>query len=251
MKKTNTAPPLDRLQQTTAPPVATSTSTPRKPNVYSRLSDPKSYTGFSKKRRPKWMGSTRSVTSTSSGTSGANALAPSPIPDLVERPASTLSVSEKLHGDPNDPHTLLKAIFHYYCRFGRTGSRDNLNFVKLCRDSPDLLGPSLSKTDVDLIFVRSKKKGERRINYTRFLDALGMIAIQKYGDMALKASVPKLLEAYLAYLPCLLELTDGETVQAVWQKRADHNESIVTSEAVSSPKSPLFSIARPNNLSTT
>ncbi|CAI5722082.1 hypothetical protein KXD40_004544 [Peronospora effusa] len=284
MNKTNTAPPVDRLQQTTAPPVATSTSTPRKPNVYSRLSDPKSYTGISKKRlkanghdltervvhnlsnanlkydasRPKWMGSTRSVTSTSSGTSSANALAPSPIPTLVERLASTLSVPAKLHGDPNDPHTLLKAIFHYYCRFWRTGSRglgettlDNLNFVKLCRDSPDLLGLSFSKTDVDLIFVRSKKKGERRINYTRFLDALGMIAIQKYGDMPLKASVPKLLEAHLAYLPCLLELTDGETVQAVWQKRADHNESIVTSEAVSSPKSPLFSIARPNNLSST
>ncbi|CAI5707074.1 unnamed protein product [Peronospora farinosa] len=257
MKKTNTAPPLDRLQQTTAPPVATSTSTPRKPNANGHdltervMHDLSNANVKYDASRPKWMGSTRSVTSTSSGTSGANALAPSPIPDLVERPASTLSVSEKLHGDPNDPHTLLKAIFHYYCRFGRTGSRDNLNFVKLCRDSPDLLGPSLSKTDVDLIFVRSKKKGERRINYTRFLDALGMIAIQKYGDMALKASVPKLLEAYLAYLPCLLELTDGETVQAVWQKRADHNESIVTSEAVSSPKSPLFSIARPNNLSTT
>lgn len=30
---------------------------------------------------------------------------------------------EKLKGDPNDPHTLLKAVFHYYCRFGRTGAR--------------------------------------------------------------------------------------------------------------------------------
>jgi hypothetical protein len=30
---------------------------------------------------------------------------------------------EKFKGDPNDPHTLLKAVFHYYCRFGRTGAR--------------------------------------------------------------------------------------------------------------------------------
>jgi hypothetical protein len=36
---------------------------------------------------------------------------------------------------------------------------------------------------VDLIFVKAKKKGERRINYARFLDALGMIAIQKFGEM--------------------------------------------------------------------
>ena len=63
-----------------------------------------------------------------------------------------------------------------------------MNFVKLCRDSPDLLGSSLDKTDVDLIFVRSKKKGERRINYTRFLDALGMIASQKYGDMVRRSN---------------------------------------------------------------
>jgi hypothetical protein len=29
----------------------------------------------------------------------------------------------RLEGDPNDPHTLLRAVFHYYCRFGRTGSK--------------------------------------------------------------------------------------------------------------------------------
>lgn len=36
---------------------------------------------------------------------------------------------------------------------------------------------------MDLIFIKAKKKGERRINYARFLDALGMIAIQKYNDL--------------------------------------------------------------------
>lgn len=30
---------------------------------------------------------------------------------------------EPVQGDPNDPHTLLKAVFHYYCRFGRTGAK--------------------------------------------------------------------------------------------------------------------------------
>lgn len=30
---------------------------------------------------------------------------------------------EPVQGDPNDPHTLLKAVFQYYCRFGRTGAK--------------------------------------------------------------------------------------------------------------------------------
>lgn len=97
----------------------------------------------------------------------------------------------KLRGDPNDPHTLLKAVFHYYCRFGRTGAKgvgektlDNANFSKLCRDCPGLLdGSRFASTDVDLIFIKAKKKGERRINYARFLDTLGMIASQKYSDL--------------------------------------------------------------------
>lgn len=102
----------------------------------------------------------------------------------------------KLCGDPNDPHTLLKAVFHYYCRFGRTGAKgagektlDNANFSKLCRDCPGLLDNAFASTDVDLIFIKAKKKGERRINYARFLDALGMIAVQKYSDLVRVAFV--------------------------------------------------------------
>lgn len=60
---------------------------------------------------------------------------------------------------------------------------DNANFSKLCRECPGLIGSDFTLTHVDLIFVKAKEKGERRINYTRFLDALGMIAIQKYIDM--------------------------------------------------------------------
>lgn len=269
----------DTAQQTTTAPPTPTTSTPRKSNVYSRLYDPKSYTGVYKKRfeadcndltervvhdlsnamrtnlnhdvnRPKQ----RAVSSRSnSSSSSSQAPALSPTAAQVERPTSAPSAQEKLQGDPNDPHTLLKAVFHYYCRFGRTGPKglgektlDNSNFVKLCRDCPDLLNAFFGKTDVDLIFVKAKNKGERRINYARFLDALGMIAIQKYGDMPLEASVPKLLEAHLAHLPCLLEFTDGKTVQAVWQKRAEHNESATTeaAEQVAPPASPSSPTAR-------
>lgn len=68
---------------------------------------------------------------------------------------------------------------------------DNANFSKLCRDCPELLDARFTKTDVDLIFVKAKKKGERRINYTRFLDALGMIAIQKFGEMVHTPTISK------------------------------------------------------------
>ncbi|KAH7488783.1 hypothetical protein PRIC1_007060 [Phytophthora ramorum] len=262
---------------TAAPPTpTTSTSTPRKSNVYSRLSDPKSYTGVYKKRfeadcndltervvhdlsntmrtnlnydvsRSKRTASIRNI---SSSNAVPSAPAPSPVPPPIERPPSAPPVQDKMQGDPNDPHTLLKAVFHYYCRFGRTGAKglgektlDNSNFVKLCRDCPDLLNASFGKTDVDLIFVKAKKKGERRINYARFLDALGMIAIQKYGEVPLESSVPKLLEAHLAHLPCLLEFTDGKTVQAVWQKRAEHNEEVVFPPV--SPPSPTARLFTP------
>lgn len=42
----------------------------------------------------------------------------------ARRSASVAQPSpERIRGDPNDPHTLLKAVFQYYCRFGRTGAR--------------------------------------------------------------------------------------------------------------------------------
>ncbi|KAF1328810.1 Dead deah box RNA helicase, partial [Globisporangium splendens] len=158
----------------------------------------------------------------------------------------------RLRGDPNDPHTLLKAVFHYYCRFGRTGAKgagektlDSANFSKLCRDSPDLLGPTFSTTDVDLIFIKAKKKGERRISYTRFLDALGMIAMQKYSDLSLEASVPKLLEAHLARLPCMMEFTNGKMVQAIWQKRAEREDPAAATELP--PLPPLAPTHAPAN----
>ncbi|CEG41946.1 dead deah box rna helicase [Plasmopara halstedii] len=259
-----TTPPRDAAEQTTLAPPTPTASTSHKLSVYSRLYDPKSYTGVYKKRFEDecndlselvvhdLSNTTRtnlnhdvsrtkqrmtSIPNIVNSSSLRNCAAPSTIIAPVINPTSTSPVKEKIYGDPNDPHTLLKTVFHYYCRFGRTGPKglgektlDNSNFVKLCRDCPDLLDDLFGQTDVDLIFVKVKKKGERRINYTRFLDALGMIAVQKYGDMPLEASVPKLLEAHLAHLHCLLEFTDGKTVQAVWQNRTHHNEKNIVDE---------------------
>jgi len=37
--------------------------------------------------------------------------------------APITSPQATLRGDPNDPHTLLRGVFQFYCRYGRTGAR--------------------------------------------------------------------------------------------------------------------------------
>ena len=89
--------------------------------------------------------------------------------------------SEKL---PN-----LRSIFDTFCGFGARRSAaslrsssskkskfsavtkkrkmDNARFAKFAKDS-ELLGNNLSLTDVDMIFVHVKRRGQRRIDYTEF-----------------------------------------------------------------------------------
>jgi len=60
---------------------------------------------------------------------------------------------------------------------------DNTNFAKFCRECPELVGDHFSRIDIDLIFAKVKPKGERRINYNLYLEALGLIALKKYPDL--------------------------------------------------------------------
>ncbi|CCI40542.1 unnamed protein product [Albugo candida] len=229
------------------------TQTEQKRDVYSRLSDVRSYTGVHKKRfepdthdlseqnvhnlsetirnsatKSSDIKSRRSqkCTSPRSGLSSEHSVDSAPNQIAVGENVPCPSPTKEEKNDFNDPHTLLKGIFHYYCRFGRTAAKgvdaktlDNANFSKLCRECPELVDSRLTRTEIDLIFVKVKKKGERRINYARFLDALGLIAAEKYPDMPLEQSVPKLLGTHLVKLPCIHDLTNGKTVQAVWLRR--------------------------------
>ncbi|OQR96327.1 Sulfate Permease (SulP) Family [Thraustotheca clavata] len=124
-----------------------------------------------------------------------------------------------LEGDPKDPHTLLRGVFQYYCRFGRTGGADNTmdgtNFAKFCRECPSLLGLKFVPVDIDLTFAKFKPKGARRISYALFLEALGMIALKRYPDLDLEHALPRLIKMNIAKLPCI-EPTDAT---AVWQRR--------------------------------
>nr|CCA17632.1 DEAD/DEAH box RNA helicase putative [Albugo laibachii Nc14] len=237
------------------------TQTEEKRDVYSRLSDVRSFTGVQKKRfEPdthdlseqnvhNLSETIRSSTTKSSDTkSRRSQKCTSPRSGISSEPSVDSVLKQHAKGenamcksplkeertDFNDPHTLLKGIFHYYCRFGRTAAKgvdaktlDNANFSKLCRECPELVDSRLTRTEIDLIFVKVKKKGERRINYARFLDALGMIASEKYPELPLEQSVPKLLGTHLVKLPCIPELTNGKTVQAVWLRRYSVDNSCV------------------------
>ena len=78
-------------------------------------------------------------------------------------------------------------VFEYYCNFGRSAvqsvqdSMDSFMFMKFAKECPGLLEDEVSRTDVDLIFTKAKAKGERRLTFTHFLDALSAIAEKKYS----------------------------------------------------------------------
>lgn len=104
---------------------------------------------------------------------------------------------------PLDTNVLLQLLFQYYCRFGRTSGMsdegdtlDSFNFAKFTRECPGLLDRSsnanngavaerqiLTPTEVDLIFVKCRTKGSRRLHYAQWLDALSAMATVKYNEI--------------------------------------------------------------------
>ncbi|CAK4729188.1 unnamed protein product [Aphanomyces euteiches] len=95
---------------------------------------------------------------------------------------------------------------------------DNANFAKFCRECPQLVGDNFSPVDIDLTFVKVKAKGERRISYVMFLEALGIIATKKYPDKSLAVALPLLLEMNVSTLSCLeTALSPGRTS---WRRKS-------------------------------
>lgn len=152
------------------------------------------------------------VSSSNPATSSSPPKSPIIVASTITQASETTPSTLISPPDLSDPHTVLKFVFTYYCRFGRTSAQgpdiktlDNANFVKFCRECPLLIDTTFTEPFADLIFVKSKKKGARRITYARFLDALGMIALQKFPESDLEESVPYLLDNYIGLLPCLKE----------------------------------------------
>jgi hypothetical protein len=91
---------------------------------------------------------------------------------------------------PLDANVMLQLLFQYYCRFGRTSGMtdeedflDSFNFAKFTRDCPGLLDKTLNPTEIDLIFVKCRTKGSRRLAYGQWLDALSAMSTVKYPEI--------------------------------------------------------------------
>jgi hypothetical protein len=91
---------------------------------------------------------------------------------------------------PLDTNVMLQLLFQYYCRFGRTSGMtddedtlDSFNFAKFTRECPGLLDKTLNPTEVDLVFVKVRTKGARRLTYSQWLDALSAMATVKYEQV--------------------------------------------------------------------
>jgi hypothetical protein len=84
-------------------------------------------------------------------------------------------------GDEETKPLNMYELFLAFCNFGtraETSEMDGAHFVKFCRDSK-LIGKGLNSTDVDLLFARVKPKGQRRIVYEEFVEALTLLAEKK------------------------------------------------------------------------
>mmetsp|Transcript_4986 Transcript_4986/g.9640 ORF Transcript_4986/g.9640 Transcript_4986/m.9640 type:complete len:305 (-) Transcript_4986:70-984(-) len=88
------------------------------------------------------------------------------------------------------------ALFEQYCnRAPRSDALDNAKFAK-CAADHQWLDAKLTRTDVDMIFTKTKAKGARRIGLESFEAALQALALQKYG-----ASAHNRLELLLSAVP--------------------------------------------------
>lgn len=92
--------------------------------------------------------------------------------------AAPAAASRSGHVDDGDVQGLQDA-FHKYC----AGSRDmdGKTFIKMCKDV-GLVDKKFTPTDVDLIFAKVVTKGQRRIDFHQFQNAIRLIAEKKGID---------------------------------------------------------------------
>lgn len=88
--------------------------------------------------------------------------------------------------ETSDPDCL-RDLFDQFCAFGAGQSSsfrmDGATFTKFCKDT-GLLDKQLNKTAVDLIFMQSKQKTERKISFEEFRDqAIPLLAQRKFPSV--------------------------------------------------------------------
>ena len=93
-----------------------------------------------------------------------------------------------------------KALFIKHCSFGKGNKMvevlDGAAFVK-CLKHSNLITPKLTTTSADILFTKSKEKGQRTIKWVQFLEALALCAgalgktFEEVADAVMEAGPPK------------------------------------------------------------
>lgn len=116
---------------------------------------------------------------------------PSQLSQISEAPSKEVAQGQVAYPLPPgmDANNTLKYIFQHCCTFGRASAAgadetriDNANFIKMVKKAPGLLTKRVTTQHVDVVFTKCKNRGERRLNYSRFLDALAALAAVRYPD---------------------------------------------------------------------
>eukprot|EP01064_Diplonema_japonicum_P030108 TRINITY_DN5025_c0_g5_i1.p1 TRINITY_DN5025_c0_g5~~TRINITY_DN5025_c0_g5_i1.p1 ORF type:complete len:178 (+),score=56.18 TRINITY_DN5025_c0_g5_i1:67-534(+) len=80
----------------------------------------------------------------------------------------------------------LRKVFESFCAFGGGNNAkpemDNARFSKFCKDSK-LMDKKFTSTDADLIFTKSKGKGERKISFAVF-ESVALEEVAKKKSLA-------------------------------------------------------------------
>lgn len=96
---------------------------------------------------------------------------------------------------PNVPVSeALNLIFGHYCSpwkssyatdddnaLANVKTMDGASFARMCREAPEL-DKYIGRSEIDLIFSKSKPQGVRRIDFDHFLDTLLALAVKIYPD---------------------------------------------------------------------
>jgi hypothetical protein len=97
-------------------------------------------------------------------------------------PPPNVSVAEGLH-----------LIFSHYCSPWKTTigtaadagettlAMDGVSFSRMCKEAPEL-NQFIGRTDIDLIFSKTKPRGVRRLEFDHFLDTLLELAMRIYPE---------------------------------------------------------------------
>jgi hypothetical protein len=103
----------------------------------------------------------------------------------------------------------LHLIFSHYCipwksalgtpnsdTAGATLAMDGASFARMCREAPEL-NKYIGRTDIDLIFSRTKPLGVRRLEFDHFTDTLLELAVRIFPDEDPKIALTNFIAKFI------------------------------------------------------